>query len=127
MEAATRKRRGRPARFGQEAAAVAAQKPGRRTANNRIYALVGLTAGANALHTSPENFYQGITGKSLPNNEALSRQGIFEQLGRCKIQDNAADDCFRSLALQALDLCQEGISSKAAEKILRRTRTGKPV
>lgn len=128
MEAATRKRRGRPARFGQEAAAAAVQKPERRTANNRIYALVGLAAGADALHTSPENFYQGITGKSLPTGaQALSRQGIFEQLGRCKIQDNAADDCFRSLVLQALDLCQEGISSKATEQILRMKRTGKPV
>lgn len=128
MEAATKKKRGRPTRFGPEAAAAAAQKPERRTANNRVYALLGLTAGADALRTSPENFYREITGKSLPTGrQALQRQGIFEQLGRCKMQDNAADDRFRILVLQAIDLCQEGISAKAAEQILRMTRTGKTV
>lgn len=128
MEAATENKRGRPARFSRDAEPLAIHKIDGRTRNNRIYAELGITAGADALGISPAAFYELIAGRELENSQrestALYRQGIFEQIGRFKYQTaTAPEEYFMDYVNIALQLCRSGKNSKEIEMDLRKIRT----
>lgn len=108
MEAATKKKRGRPARFPEDLYTVCSNME-KRPAQNWYYA--GLLVAM--LDQNPGDFF-------LRENKSYRRQGVAEKIGRMYFNGKITEDEARTLALEAIKLYEKGVSCKELEKRLAR-------
>lgn len=106
MEAATKKKRGRPARFPKDLYSVYSDKE-KRPAQNIYYAGMMIAM----LDQKPGDFF-------MRENYSYRRQGVAEKIGRMYFNGKITEDEARTLALEAMELYEKGVSCKELEKRL---------
>lgn len=124
MEAATEKKRGRPSVFAREGtqsfeATLKALYPDDmpRTTVNRYYSTDGMNVFNNTTIDHGELLYS-----KAPNGRFICKYGIFEQVGRMRIQDGySVEDCVYILQLSANAL-HDGATVKQIISYIRHGR-----
>ena len=112
-EAATKKKRGRPANPMLEVFRVSYPEREKRAAQNLYYVCAAVI---EILKQKPGSFF--VTGKGN-----FRRNGIAEQIGRMYEQNGYSEEDCKTIAEQAQELYKAGFSVKAIEKWIRTGRT----
>ena len=108
MEAATKKKRGRPARFPEDLYTECFNME-KRSAQNWYYAGVIVAM----LDQKPGDFF-------MRENSSLRRQGVAEKIGRMYGSGKITEDEAKAMALETMKLYEKGVSCKELEKRLAR-------
>ena len=117
MEAATKKKRGRPRTFagsmGRDMKDTIFVDDGLRAATNKYYAMEGLQAYYGELDKAENGSF------FISDNRKVRRQGIAEQLGRMLVAELITTEQAKELAQWAIDTYNNGTSVKQIESTLR--------